>query len=170
MDEKERPGGLTALAVINFIFCLLSVFGCIGFIFAPAYLNNINIAEIPDPEMQEAIIQQQQNYENMSTVTFLLILIPMAITAILLLFSGIGYLKMDGFLGRDLGNLYAALSILTSIVNPFMTNTEINTRVIIYMILGLIYPVITLILLNKNYKHLFAEQPESPPIDSEPLQ
>jgi len=71
----------------------------------------------------------------------------------LLIASGVGYLKQKRFLGRTLGSVYAGLSILASIVSSAMLSTELGGGFSILTIVGLIYPVLTLVLLNGTFKH-----------------
>ena len=153
MDEDQRPGGLTALAVFNFIFTALNILGCFGLIFAPVFLDMV-----PPEQMTDEIRAQRELYQNMDSLTFVLMLAPAVISAVLLLLSGIGYLQRKSFLGRDLGNIYAVLAIITSITTPFITGAQTGMSVYIGMAIGMIYPVITLLLLNLKYKKYFTEE------------
>ena len=147
MDEGKRPGGLTALAVINFVFC---GFGVIGFIFTAALLALIG--KIPTDDMPEANRAQIEAFQNMGISVFILILLLSLVSNVLLLLSGIGYLKQKKVLGRVMGNTYALLAIVGSIVSGVMFASKLGGGFNIGTIIGLIYPVITLILLNTTFK------------------
>jgi len=58
MNEEKRPGGLTALAVINFIFSGWSIIGLLGLAALFAF-----IGEIPTDEMNEAQKAQMEAFE-----------------------------------------------------------------------------------------------------------
>lgn len=65
----------------------------------------------------------------------------------LLITSAVGYLGQKRFLGRSLGTAYAVVAVLGSVVGlatgqPFGIST----------VIGLVYPVLTLILLNTTFK------------------
>ena len=74
------------------------------------------------------------------------------ISSVLLLISGIGYIKQKKFMGRTLGNAYAILAIISGIVSAMMMKPEIGGGFSIGTIIGLIYPILTLILLNMTFK------------------
>lgn len=75
-----------------------------------------------------------------------------AVTIVLLLISGIGYLKQKKFLGRILGNAYAVVGIIGGMVSGVMLPPELEGGFTIGRIIDLIYPVLTLILLNTTFK------------------
>ena len=147
MNQEERPGGLTALAVINFVF-----FGwnLIGLIFL-AGLFALR-GKIPTENMQEAQRAQIEAFQNMGLLVFILIFILSLVSTVLLLPAGIGYLKQKKFLGRTIGNLYVIVSIISSVVSVILFPVELEGGFNLGVILGLIYPVLTLILLNTTFK------------------
>ncbi len=147
MDEGKRPGGLTALAVINFI---LSGLGLINLIVLAAFFAFIG--KIPTDDMQEAQKAQMEAFQNMGTSVFVIIFALTIISSVLLLLSGIGYLKQKKVLGRMMGNAYALITIVSSIVSGIMFATEFGGGFNIGTIIGLIYPVLTLILINTTFK------------------
>ena len=57
------------------------------------------------------------------------------------------YLGQKRFLGRTLGDAYAILAILDTVIS-----LATRTRVSVSPIIGLIYPVLTLIFLNTTFK------------------
>ena len=68
--------------------------------------------------------------------------------AALMITSGVGYLGQKRFLGRTLGNTYAILSILNNVLSLATLHQGFGIGTLI----GLIYPVLTLILLNTTFK------------------
>jgi len=147
MTEGKRPSGLTALAVINFIFAgssFLSLAGLAAFF--------VMADRIPTEEMDAAQKAQIEALQNMGTPILLTLIALSLITGILLLLSGIGYLKQKRVLGRMLGNTYAVVAIVSSLITGFMFSVELGGGFNIGTILGLIYPVLTLILINTTFK------------------
>jgi hypothetical protein len=145
MDEGKRPGGLTALAVINFV---LFGFGLIGLLSLVAtYAGWIPTAHIT--EEQKAPIEALQD---MSLPLFVMILALSLISNLLLILSGIGYLKQKKILGRLLGNAYAVLSIVSSVVSGTQISSEAGGGFTIGTLIGLIYPILTLVLLNTTFR------------------
>jgi hypothetical protein len=147
MNEGKRPGGLTALAVINFIFCgfsFLSVVGMAAF-FA---LKDM----MPTDQMDARQKAQIEALQEMGTPMLVLVVALNVLSGILLLVSGMGYLKQKKVLGRMLGNAYAVLTIVGSIVSGLMFRAELGGGFNIGTIIGLIYPILTLVLLNTTFK------------------
>ena len=65
----------------------------------------------------------------------------------LLIISGVGYIQQKRVLGRTIGNLYGILALLGTVIGivggqPFGFAS----------IIGLIYPVLTLIMVNTTFK------------------
>ena len=147
MDEGKRPGGLTALAVINFIFSGWGLLGLIGLAAFFAF-----IGKMPTDQMNEEQLTQIEAFQNMGASVFVMIFVLTIISSVLLLLSGIGYLKQKKFLGRMMGNAYAVINIVSSIVSGMMFATEFGGGFNIGTIIGLIYPVLTLILINTTFK------------------
>ena len=147
MEEKDRPGGLTALAVINFIFAALSLLG----IFAP-FITRILISSMPMDQMNDAQVAQLTAIQNMSGLTLAVITCMGVILFLLLLLSGIGYLKQKKVMGRILGSSYGALSIINTVMSTVIFSGALGRSFGIGAIIGLIYPVLTLLLLNFIYQ------------------
>ncbi|MBC8468234.1 MAG: hypothetical protein H8D56_02080 [Planctomycetes bacterium] len=147
MNEEKRPGGLTALAVINFIFSGWGLIGLIGLAALFAF-----IGKIPTDDMQEAQKAQIVAFQNMGLPVFIIIFLLSILSSVLLLLSGIGYLKQKKFLGRTIGNLYGVISIISSVVSGILFSSDLGGGFNIMTMVGLIYPVLTLILLNTTFK------------------
>ena len=147
MNEQKRPGGLTALAVINFIFSGWGFLGLVGLAVFFAFTG-----KIPTDEMEEAQRTQIEAFQEMGLPVFIFIFALSIITSVLLLVSGIGYLKQKKLMGRMIGNTYAVVSIVSSVISGMMFASELGGGFTIGTIIGLIYPIITLILLNTTFK------------------
>jgi hypothetical protein len=147
MNQEKRPGGLTALAVINFIFSgggFLSLFGFLAF-FALR-------GKIPTDNMDEVQKAQIAALQNLGLPTLVFICVLNILSSVLLLMAGIGYLQQKKFLGRTVGNLYAVITIISSIITGIMFSPDLGGGFNIMTIVGLIYPVLTLILINTTFK------------------
>jgi len=147
MNEEKRPGGLTALAVINFIFSGWGLIGLLGLAVFFAF-----IGKIPTDDMQEAQRAQIEAFQNLGLPVFIFVFALSLISSVLLLLSGIGYLKQKKVLGWGLGNAYAVISVVSSVISCVMFPSEMGGGFNIGTIIGLIYPVLTLILLNTTFK------------------
>jgi len=152
MSEGKRPGGLTALAVINIIWGAITVLVAMGLVAAPLIVEKA--AEGGDEQAQKALQEMRQALEDMGALWYVVIGIT-CVSAVLLLMSGIGYLKQKKFLGRTLGNVWAILSIVGSALGGFMTAEAVGGGFSTGTIVGLVYPVLTLILLNGTFKEDF---------------
>ena len=102
--------------------------------------------------MQEPQRSQFEAFQNMGVYVFVIIFVISLISSVLLLLSGIGYLKQKKFLGRIIGNIYAVTAIVTSIFSGKLFPSELGGGFNIMSIVGLIYPVLTLILLNTTFR------------------
>jgi hypothetical protein len=146
MNEQQRPGGLTALAVINFVFSAWGLVSLLGFAVFLAFIDRI-----PTAEMEEAQRAQFEAFQEMGLPVFVMIIALGVISNILLLVAGIGYLKQKKVLGRMVGNAYAIFGIVSSIASGLMFGAEMGGGFNIGTMIGLIYPVVTLILLNTTF-------------------
>lgn len=144
MSASNRPGGLTALAIINFVFGGLSVLGAL------ALMVPLTMSE----RLEQAPPEQRAQLDALASIPAWLLVVTLAaavVGAVLLVVSGIGYLKLKRFLGRTLGNTYAVFSIVTTIPLIWMP-AEIGGGANLNMLLNLLYPVLTLFLLNVTFK------------------
>jgi hypothetical protein len=136
MAEGKRPGGLTALAVLNFVFggimalLLLAVIALLGMVNEGAKGLGHSVSEMPG-----------------AGVIYFAILLGV-VRIICLITAGVGYLQQKKFLGRTLGHVYAILGIADTAIGVAMLHTGFGIGAII----GLIYPVLTLILINTTFK------------------
>ena len=147
MNEGKRPGGLTALAVINFILAAISILSPVITVATYVYAD-----KIPTDEMTEVQRAQLEAFQNMGTPTLVLLLVLTLLSGVLLLVSGIGYLKQRRILGRMVGKIYAVTAIVDSIVSGLLFKPELSGGFSIGTIIGLIYPILTLFLINTTFK------------------
>jgi hypothetical protein len=154
MNEGKRPGGLTALAVINFIFAgvgFLSVLSMGAMIALFSASASSGIMKNASTEAYKAL-----GDAGITKPTILIIVMAFsAISSVILLVSGIGYLKQKKLLGRMLGNLGALLSLLIAVVSAFMIPARAGGGFSLGFIFNIIYPLLTLILLNITFKEDF---------------
>lgn len=146
MSEGKRPGGLTALAVLNFVF---GGFGALSF------LAMLGLLAAADEEGGELAQGAARTLQALGMAGFWVVLGVTVVLTGLLIASGVGYLKQKKVLGRTLGNAYAILSILYSVVRGMELPEEAGGGFHLGTIIGLIYPVLTLVLLNTTFKEDF---------------
>jgi hypothetical protein len=153
MSEGKRPGGLTALAVINFVFsagAAISTLGLVVVLFASGAISKLAEKQ-PDNEAAS----QLQAMTELGQGFWILMTLASALAAVLLLLSGIGYLTQRKFLGRALGNAYAISGILATLLPAQMMPEAAGGGMNLGTLLNLIYPVLTLILINGTFKEDF---------------
>ena len=73
---------------------------------------------------------------------------------ILLVASGIGYLMTKRFLGRILGTIYGVLALASSIF-AIVAYKNAGGDVGLLNLVGVIYPVLTIVLLNTTFRNDF---------------
>ena len=132
MADGKRPGGLTALAVLNFVFGGIGVLGVLA---AAALLGAVN-------QLSEGAVVDEMG-AGVGMFQFIL----MALSAGLLIVSGVGYIGQKRVMGRMMGNFYG----ITSIANNGLSLVN-GAEFSFFTIIGLVYPVLTLILLNTTFK------------------
>lgn len=136
----KRPGGLTALAVLNFVFAGLAVIG----IFTLIALLRVVAPVVDAASGPEASLTQS------SGMVYLGIVLRIA-SAGLLVLSGVGYIGQKKVLGYGLGCAYGVLGIISAVLSIVTSGFDIMVG------LGLIYPLLTLILLNTAFKKAFVK-------------
>jgi hypothetical protein len=139
MADGKRPGGLTALAVLNFVFGGL---GAIGTLLAFGAVSLIKKG-IEAAEASGGTVK----YEGQGMAAAYIVILLSAVGAFLLIVSGVGYLKQSKFMGRTLGTVYALVSLGGTAVGV-VTGGGIGFFTIIFSV----YPVLTLIMVNTTFK------------------
>jgi len=135
-----RPGGLTALAIFNFVFGGLS-----------GLLNLVSLATIG--AMYDQLAEQARRQgDTFPSQGVLYALAGMALLrAALLITSAIGYLGVKKFLGRTLGNAYAVLALVAIVIEISIAPQNFT----IFGLLDFVYPLITLFLVNVIFRKDF---------------
>lgn len=130
MANGTRPGGLTALAVVNLVI------GGLGTVGGLATLAALAGGFQPESEHALAVPRHWQYVEAGFSLA----------VGALLIFSGIGYLRQKKLQGRLVGNLYAVASLGSSALLIAVTIFTFAH------VVGLVYPFLTLLLLNTTFK------------------
>jgi len=153
MASDKRPGGLTALAVINFIWGGFTALGTLGLAVLIPLMGAVmdQASTTMTPEQQA----QMEALRDISGPLFTTLILVSGVSAALLIASGVGYLKLKKFLGRTLGNAYGILSVIYGVTAALLLPEALGGGYTISTIIGLIYPVLTLILLNTTFKEDF---------------
>ncbi|MFQ5655364.1 MAG: hypothetical protein ACE5GW_11620 [Planctomycetota bacterium] len=147
MANTDRPSGLTALAVINFVFAAFELLGAIGLIviFAASSFIAANTAEERDREMME-------QFGSVSFSSAALLVGLQFLSVIFLVASGIGYLGQRRLLGRWGGNGYAAVALLIVAAVFGLMPPAIGERQSIGIVSAFFYPLFTLALVNGVFR------------------
>ena len=135
-----RPGGLTALAIFNFIFGGLS--------------GLINLIGLATMGMQIAEMEKQSKVTGIPVPSegLLYAMLTFAIIrAALLITSGVGYLGRKKFIGYVLGNAYAVLALIAIAIEI----ATLKGQFTILSLVDFVYPLITLFLLNVIFRKDF---------------
>lgn len=150
MAPGRRPGGLTALAVLNFVVAGVNLISLLAAIAIVALSDTLKAAaKTPqDREVFEAL-------GNMNMGLWVLIIASGALAMVLLIVAGVGYIKMRKW-GRNMGNVYAITAIASSIAGAILTPSELGGGISIGTIIGLVYPTLTLYFINVTFKEELA--------------
>lgn len=147
--NKKRSGGMTTIAVINFIFGGLGILVCLfGLIFANSLMSN--------PAMT---LGAKGTQLGILMLVAALLSLPPAGAAIV---SGIGILKLAAW-GRTWTLVYAILGILATLIGLGLTSAieELNpdaksSNPVVSLVIGCIYPAILLWIINtRKWKDTF---------------
>src|SRR5262245_55308718 len=110
MSDQDRPGGLTALAVVNFLFGALGLLGTLTPLL-PSLVQNVQNV----PGVSEQTRADIAALPSLGQGTLLLMAASSGIGGALFTLSGIGYLRQKKFLGRTLGNVCALVTVVTTV-------------------------------------------------------
>jgi hypothetical protein len=140
MAEGKRPYGLTALAVLNFVF--------VGFVAVGAQALWARYSLVPStPDVAITAYSLTQQDGPMILIAAILMLVSMT----LLIVSGIGYIGQKKILGQRVGSIYGMIGIAGTVLVLLVAKTGFGIETII----GLTYPILTLVLLNTTFKEDF---------------
>jgi hypothetical protein len=148
MADGKRPGGLTALAVINFVFAALLLLGIAGLVFFLFGGLEFLLKMAKESGSETDLAEAEKLAEKMTPSLLITAIALSAVQFVLMIASGIGYLKQKLFLGRKLGNAYAVVAIGTTIFGIAMAVEDFS----IMTMIDFIYPILTLFLLNVTFK------------------
>ena len=153
MSEGKRPGGLTALAVLNFVcagFCVIAILGR-----WERYTAASSVAHEASIALQGTALGQDManaaSAISQGSGVLLVSLILFVIYATLLIVSGIGYIGQKKILGQRVGSIYGMIGIAGTVLVLLVAKTGFGIETII----GLTYPILTLVLLNTTFKQDF---------------
>jgi hypothetical protein len=133
MSEGQRPGGLTALAVINFVFGGYELLGAASLSAAMAV-----------PDIRSALNEEMGGM--LTDAWLLLLIVASLVDGALLITSGVGYMKQKRVLGRWMGNAYVLCSLAASTALISTIGMRIDA------LIGVVYPLLTVILINGMFK------------------
>jgi ABC-type transport system involved in multi-copper enzyme maturation permease subunit len=162
MAHTHRPGGLTALAILNFIFGVITFFGLFTYVAlvatprSPAIREEFMKNQPPKERARfEALLREADEMGGLLWASFGLD----ALGAGLAIASGFGYLKMRKRLGRGAGTLYgmvaiASAAILAREADPPLGGFTLET------VMNVLYPGAALILINTLFARDFDDHPE----------
>src|SRR5262245_26736433 len=105
MSPGQRPGGLTALAVLNFIFGGFALLGVLGWVVILGLLQ---------AEPGRATRDEVLDVTGGPAVIYAIILLNL-IQGALLVISGVGYLGQKAMMGKVLGNAYAVVTLAANV-------------------------------------------------------
>ena len=147
----KRPGGLTALAVLNFVFGGLAVIGAIGWmaLAAAAQVVVSGTEEIGRQLGGAAAAREVVKAVGPNMALLWVCVLLNFVAAAMLIVSGVGYMKMSRTSGYVMGHVYAIVAIVSNIL------VMVNSMFGFMAILGLAYPIITIALLNTVFKKCF---------------
>jgi hypothetical protein len=132
-DMPRRPGGLTVLAVCNFVIAGLALVGVLAL-----------AAVLAVPEARTQL--EQEMGAPVSGLWLGTMLATGALIGTLLIVSGIGYLGRRRVTGRIVGSVYALVDLASTGYDLTVREFDLTT------VIGLVYPVLTLFLVNGTFR------------------
>lgn len=180
-EPGTRPGGLTALAIINFLVAAWSLLGAASVFLGPALVSaGLKHAEAQAAERAERdrraetrgeatrpteeVRKEAEGLENMRKAErlfeehpsfFMLVGGGRVVLGLLLLLSAIGYLKVRRGLGRMVGSVYALAAIAWGIWVIKAASTIPEHSFGLFDLIGFLYPAATLFALHFIFKDDF---------------
>ncbi len=152
-----RPGGLTALAVLNFIFCawnLLMAVSVAAVVAIQYAMPEPTLENFPgaDPQQLQQMKMQRAALDDIGFTYLGVSSASMLLTAVLLCLSGIGYLRLKKFLGRYVGTAYGLLAIAAVIGLLAAVPAEKSGGFTLFSVVSLFYPCLTILLLHTTFR------------------
>ncbi len=138
----KRPGGLTALAVLNFVF------GGLGLIFSIIGIIGVGAMMAMAAGAAKALGGSAAMAAMPSAAVLYGQLGIGLLASILEIVAGIGYLGQKKS-GRTMGNAFAILGVVSVIMSIVLVHSGFGFSAI----LGLVWPGLTLFFINTTYKN-----------------
>jgi len=145
MATSDRPSGLTALAVIQFIFSALEGLGVISLVVMRLITGRAEVGDGDAPPQAVA-------FAKIPWLDIIALSVLGGIAGLLLLISGIGFLKRKRILGRWLGNAYAVVAIGYASASLVLLPSELTGGLTLDLIRSLFYPLFLVLLLNGVFR------------------
>ena len=157
-DTGNRPGGLTALAVINIVFALILIFIMLGRIIEYVHISSWeatsrriepkgDVAQVP---FWNARIDAMKET---GAGKYIGLFVLMGILGILMFLSAIGYFKQKRYLGYIGGNFAAFFSFIFILLIATSLPRILGGGVNMYYLLVLFYAGLTLFLVNVTFRY-----------------
>lgn len=146
MSESTRPGGLTALAVLHFVFGGKRIADTLGFVAMRSLRDQMD--DRKPREIADALAAVDATA--FTTVSMLAVLTGLAMIA-----AGVGCLKLRARLGRRLGTIAALATIGVTIAYAMLLRGTRAGDFTLLTIVQLLFPLLTLFLLNVTFKDEF---------------
>ena len=147
MSETTRPGGLTALAVLHFVFGGKRIADTVGFVVLRSRHDQMDDDKKPR-ELVDALAAVDATV--FTTISVLAVLTGLATIA-----AGIGCLKLRARLGRRLGTVAALSMIGMTIAYAMLLRGTRAGDFTLLTVVQLLFPLLTLFLLNVTFKDEF---------------
>lgn len=129
--SSGRPGGLTTMAVMNLVFAGWGALVALGFTYQ--------------------LLKAQPRDDRLTHTALLTLIVMLVVRSLLLLFSGIGYLRQSRVFGWFLGLVYALFGIVEQVVTIFVLEQDI----VVANVIGLVYPLETAVFLLVVFRRDF---------------
>lgn len=146
MSESTRPGGLTALAVLHFVFGGKRLADTLGFVAMRSLRDQMD--EKGPRELADALAA-------VDATAFTAISVFAALTGLATIAAGIGCLKLRARLGRRLGTTAALAMIGVTIAYAMLLRGTGAGDFTLLTLVALLFPLLTLFLLNVTFKDEF---------------
>ena len=140
MASDERPGGLTVLAVLNFIFGGQTILKVARLVFVLVLTQSSGGSPDGAGEAGRKIFE--------AGLGSLIVVISLTLaSAALLIISGIGYLKQKRVLGRVMGNVYGVVAL-----GGLIWTLAVLETFSVGNLADLVLPVFNVVLINTTFR------------------
>jgi len=143
----KRPGGLTALAALNFIF------GAANVIWRGIMLAAVRESRGSDAPFLDCMLRGSSAPS--AELVYLVYTLGL-VAALMEILAGVGYLGRQKVLGYFVGNAFAILAIIYAILSVIVFWSVFHSYAVVFAAGELIYAGITLGVLNTGYRRQFA--------------